>query len=150
MIWRAALSLALGFVPVHSKGAELPACVATTGVPFGSHYRPIPLRKSELGHDLVVEGKVRTVAGCKPVQNARVEHWQAGRDGQYKDALRAYQVTDRGGRFKFTTEWPGHPPPHIHFRIDAPGHATLVSVWKMPLGGEPVKRLELDFVLETR
>lgn len=133
-----------------AQGAGPAACEATVGVPFGALYKPATVRNAKLGRDLVVEGRVRSAADCRALPHARVEHWQAGRDGRYTEALRAYQLTDRDGRFRFVTEWPGHPPPHIHFRVDAPGHGTLISVWKQAASDSPVRRIELDFVLEPR
>jgi protocatechuate 3,4-dioxygenase beta subunit len=44
--------------------------------------------------------------------------------------LRASLTTDAGGRYRFQTivpgEYPGRPR-HIHYRVSAKGHATLVT-----------------------
>lgn len=140
----------LGFTAGLARAEGQAACPPTIGVPFGTHYQPSTRQRSTLGKDLVVEGSVRSAKDCRPLRQARVEHWQAGRDGQYHERLRAYQITDDRGHFRFGTEWPGYPPPHIHFRVDAPDHGTLVAVWKQREGEPPVRRIRMDFVLETR
>lgn len=130
--------------------AQGDACKPTVGVPFGNEYKRVVRNDARLGSDLVVRGQVLSESDCQPVRGARVEYWQAGRDGRYHDRLRAYQTTDAGGRFEFRTEWPGLPPPHIHFRIDAPGHATLVSIWQQTAQDRRPDALTLRFVLERR
>lgn len=153
MRWPSAGSLLLAYLGLLATAAdakESADCIATTGVPFGSHYEPVTRANTALGKDLLVEGRVRSAKDCGPLKNARVEYWQAGRDGQYTKRLRAYQLTDARGRFRFSTEWPALPPPHIHFRVDAPGHGTLVTVWKQPVDGQQARGIRLDFVLETR
>ena len=77
--------------------------------------------------------------------NARIEHWQAGEDGVYVDRLRAFPKAGKDGSYRFETEWPNMPLPHVHFRVFAPGYKPLVAVWP---GDECRKEAEFDLVLE--
>jgi catechol 1,2-dioxygenase len=86
---------------------------------------------------LIVEGKV--FSHCdKALQNAVVEIWNADEAGAYDMSaafrFRGRYKTPAGGAYRFKTIIPGRylngnafRPSHIHFRITAPGHETLVS-----------------------
>jgi protocatechuate 3,4-dioxygenase beta subunit len=78
---------------------------------------------------------------CAPLAGALVEVWQADARGDYTQVtagkkddpgclLRASLTTDAGGRYRFQTivpgEYPGRPR-HIHYRVSAKGHVTLVT-----------------------
>ena len=107
------------------------------------------------GEPLFVEGLVRSSDGA-PLANAIVDAWQSDDQGRYDlqfdnpDTffLRARLHTDEQGRFGFWSIMPKsypiptdgpvgallgaagrHPfrPAHVHFRIAAPGHDTLVT-----------------------
>lgn len=108
------------------------------------------------GRPLVVTGSVATVGGA-PLAAATVDVWHSDGDGYYDvqqleahDGLvmRARFETDADGRFHFRTIMPAaypipndgpvgkmldaqgrHPyrPAHVHFMIDAAGHAKLVT-----------------------
>jgi hydroxyquinol 1,2-dioxygenase len=106
------------------------------------------------GEPCWVEGTVRDVEG-RPVGGARIEVWEADGNGfydvQYDDgrtAARAHLHTDPEGRYSFwgvtPTPYPiphdgpvgalldatGRSPmraSHLHFRVEAPGHRTLVT-----------------------
>ncbi len=107
------------------------------------------------GEPLLVEGTVGRADGT-PVAGAIVDIWHSDRDGFYDvqradldgPALRARLTTDSGGRFRFWSIVPSHypipddgpvgdllkasarhpfRPAHVHFRIQAPGCATLVT-----------------------
>ncbi len=146
-----ALFFVTGFLPAGTPGGAGPSgCNATIGVPFGSHYQPATRQESQLGDELLVQGQVRSATDCRPLSYARVEHWQAGNDGIYHERLRSYQLTDENGFFRFGTEWPRQSPPHIHFRVDAPGHGTLVSIWQQRDDAPQVPAISLDFVMEPR
>jgi len=90
---------------------------------------------------LTVSGRVLGTPGCTPLAGALVEVWQADARGAYTQVtagkkddpgclLRAGITTDAGGRYRFQTivpgEYPGRPR-HIHYRVSAKGHATLVT-----------------------
>jgi len=90
---------------------------------------------------LTVSGRVLGTPDCAPLAGALVEVWQADNRGDYTQVtagkkddpgclLRASLTTDGGGRYRFETivpgEYPGRPR-HIHYRVSAKGHATLVT-----------------------
>ena len=91
--------------------------------------------------NLTVSGRVLGTPECAPLAGALVEVWQADARGAYTQVtagkkddpgclLRAGITTDAGGRYRFQTivpgEYPGRPR-HIHYRVSAKGHATLVT-----------------------
>jgi hydroxyquinol 1,2-dioxygenase len=108
------------------------------------------------GAPFFVDAQVTDLGG-RPIVGAKVDVWQADDDGLYDvqrpelgDTRRARGVlhTDDAGRVRFRTVAPTaypvptdgpvgrmllasgrHPwrPAHLHFRISAPGHATLVT-----------------------
>jgi protocatechuate 3,4-dioxygenase beta subunit len=92
------------------------------------------------GQKLTVTGRVLGGSDCAPLAGALVEVWQADSRGddtqvgaKQDDAgclLRASLKTGADGRYAFRTvlpgEYPGRPR-HIHYRVSAKGHATLVT-----------------------
>ena len=91
--------------------------------------------------NLTVSGRVLGTPECAPLAGALVEVWQADAWGDYTQVtagkkddpgclLRASLTTDAGGRYRFQTivpgEYPGRPR-HIHYRVSAKGHVTLVT-----------------------
>jgi protocatechuate 3,4-dioxygenase beta subunit len=103
--------------------------------------------RSTTGRGLVVAGRVLSADRCVPLGGAKLEWWSANARGDYDDAHRATQVVDAEGRYRYETDAPGtYPgrPPHVHVRVTAPAHRTLVSqVYPKP--GESA--LGVDFVL---
>lgn len=99
----------------------------------------------DIGEGVVVSGLVRSAQDCSALANADVEHWQTDGAGRYTERMRGRLATGADGRFRFETDWPGAPLPHIHFIVTAPGHQRLVTQW---VGDEPTDRIELDLVLE--
>jgi len=89
---------------------------------------------------LTVSGRVLGMPDCARLAGALVEVWQADSRGDYTQVgarqddagclLRASLKTDAEGRYAFRTvrpgEYPGRPR-HIHYRVGAKGHATLVT-----------------------
>jgi len=107
---------------------------------------------TEYGVPMVLQGHIRSSAGCTPLRGSSViiDIWQADPSGNYWDdnsiwsgagrrlqsASHAYNCRAHlsGGEFAFDTVLPGHyvagaswRPRHIHIRVQAPGHTTLVS-----------------------
>jgi protocatechuate 3,4-dioxygenase, beta subunit len=147
---------------------------ATTPGPFYPVIKP-PDRDTDLtqvrGHRTRAQGQVIHVSGRvlnqrnEPIRGARVELWQANTFGRYNHPsdpnpapldpdFQGYgvQLTDREGRFRFTTIKPGPYPfdatrtrtPHLHF--DVTGRIDQ-RVTQLFFSGEPLN--DQDFVLQA-
>lgn len=123
------------------------------------------------GRPLYVDAAVRSASGTA-IAGAVVDTWQSDAEGFYDTQreegtrLRAVLRTDEDGRFSFWTIVPSsypiphdgpvgamlrlqrrHPyrPAHLHFKIAAPGHKTLVT--HLFVAGDPY--LESDAVFSV-
>jgi hypothetical protein len=129
------LLLALAAVLAGSANAA-PGCPPTpsdAGGPFG---RGLPPMRSKIGTGHVLTGVILSAADCKPIAGALVQFWQAGKNG-YTRAGSATVKTDAAGRFRF--EGPaaigyGGREPHIHIRVSAKDHETLLTRYEMTPG----------------
>ncbi len=125
------------------------ACTPTQADSLGPFYTPDAPERASTGRGLTVSGVVRSATGCAALPGARIEWWSADGKGQYQDALRATQRADGQGRYRYETVAPGrYPgrPPHLHVRVTAPGHRTLVTQL-YPRDGQST--LQTDFVLRV-
>ncbi|MEU9378904.1 intradiol ring-cleavage dioxygenase [Streptomyces sp. NPDC048255] len=111
-------------------GKATPGCVLATEWGTGPNYLDLDRVRSDitggregvpLRLDLTV---VRVSAGCRPIEGAAVDLWQADAQGVYSNGedgfLRGTQVTDSAGTCVFRTIVPGwyaHLAPHIHFKV---------------------------------
>jgi len=136
------VSLLTPCVPVQAND-----CIPTPHRTTGTHYEPVTVQRNDISKGLIVRGQVLATPDCKLVSRARVAHWQAGKDGRYRDSLRAYRFTDADGRFSFETEWPNLNPPHIHFIVNVEGYDVLETQW---IGDERQKAIDFTMVLEPR
>jgi len=128
------------------SGGAFAQCVATVAYPPGNHYQPIKENKTSVGKGFLVSGYVRQVGDCKPVAGAMVGHWQPNAKGVYDDDLRAYVLTDRNGRYSFSTEKPGTKPAEMYFMVMVNGHKTLITKW---VGAESTRdRVEVNLIIE--
>lgn len=122
-------------------------CTPTPPDVEGPFYKPsVPLR-DQTGTGLIIEGTVRSAAGCEAVPGARVEWWQTAPSGRYDDEHRGAQISDGDGRYHIETDFPppySGRPSHVHFKIFAPGHRTLTT---QVYPGQGQKTLPFDFVL---
>jgi len=124
-------------------------CVPTAEDAEGPFYKPGALERLSTGSGLAISGEVHSYPGCRPIHGARVEWWHADRSGRYVDSLRGMQKTGATGGYAFTTSPPGiYPgrPPHIHFKVSAPGHKPLTTQIYLR-GGE--KSVRFDLVIES-
>ena len=139
---------ALTVVPASTTDSVAqPACVPTQADAEGPFYQPNAPERGATGRGIVVAGTVRSARGCGPLGGARIEWWSADGRGQYDDQHRAAQRADADGRYRYETDFPGrYPgrPPHLHVRITAPGHRTLVTQL-YPKAAQVA--IEVDFVL---
>ncbi len=104
-------------------------CEPTPQMFLGNSYKPITQTSTELGKGFHVRGTVFSAVDCMQIPSAKIQYWQAGKNGKYEDRFYAQQVANEKGQFGFETEYPGTNPPHIHFIITAPGYKTLTTQW---------------------
>jgi protocatechuate 3,4-dioxygenase beta subunit len=131
---RRALALLTGLTVAAAFAAHaapaVPGCPPTPTDAFGPFGRGTPPQRAKIGSGHVLTGVILSSIDCRPLARARVELWQANRNGDYTRASSASVLTDRNGRFRF--EGPHPPsysggPPHIHLRIFARGHEPLLT-----------------------
>jgi protocatechuate 3,4-dioxygenase beta subunit len=120
----------VALVPQAASAPAAPGCRPTPADAFGPFGRGTPPQRGKIGSGHVLTGVVLSSLDCRPIARARVELWQANRNGEYTRASSATVIADRNGRFRF--EGPHPPsynggPPHIHLRIFARGHEPLVT-----------------------
>ena len=110
--------------------STVPSCTPTPADALGPFYKPgAPLRDS-VGKGYVLSGKVMSASGCVPLAGSVIEFWLAGPEGDYLDAYRATMKAKPDGSYRFECAPPPpyeRRPPHIHIRVTAPGHQTLVT-----------------------
>ena len=137
------IGLALG---ISAQGAE--ECRPTTPDAMGPFYKPDAPVRSQVGEGYLLQGRVLSTADCRPLPEATIEFWLTGPDGRYDDAHRATVPADRQGAYRFESNFPtpymGRPP-HIHVRVSAPGHQTLVTQ-HYPKPGD--RQAQFDLVLK--
>lgn len=139
---RRTVTAAIALVAAVLLGAQIahagpPACTVTRSDALGPFYRPNAPTRSSVGTGHILTGVVRSVTGCHPLPGARIEFWLVGPGGQYGDDFRATVIADGAGRYRFESHIPaGYTgrPPHIHIRITAERHQTLVTQYHLPLG----------------
>jgi protocatechuate 3,4-dioxygenase beta subunit len=144
---RVAQALLLGLAFAAATAAQPSACAPSQPDMLGPFYKPDAPERSVTGQGLVVTGAVRSSKGCAPIPRAQIEWWSADGRGEYRDELRATQRTGADGAFRYETVSPGrYPgrPPHLHVKVSAPGHRTLVTQ-VYPRDGQ--RALATDFVL---
>ena len=86
---------------------------------------------------------------CRPIAGAIVELWQSNKNGRYTRAGSATVVTNRSGRFRFQGPYPPSyegRPPHIHLRVNARLHETLLARYEPARGA---RRGEIRLVLRV-
>ncbi len=124
-----------------------PACTPTRPDAEGPFYKPNAPERASTGRGLVVSGTVRSASGCGPLAGARIEWWSVNPRGSYDDDHRATQRADGDGHFRYETDSPVRyygRPSHLHVRLTAPGHRTLITQL-YPTPGQT--SLAADFVL---
>jgi protocatechuate 3,4-dioxygenase beta subunit len=136
-----------------SSAAATPACALTPGQTEGPYFVDERLERADIrtdpsdgslreGTPLALALRISALrdAGCRPVHGVIVDVWHCDATGAYSDAsdaslntrgakfLRGYQVTDREGRVRFMTIYPGAyrgRAVHIHFKVRTPGSAKM-------------------------
>jgi protocatechuate 3,4-dioxygenase beta subunit len=104
--------------PFYKKGAPAAARIVPAG---------------EAGFPLAVVGQVLDTRGGE-LPGAVVEVWHADHHGVYDldgYRCRGLEHADAKGGYAFESVMPGHYPDrvaqHVHYRVSAPGHKTLVT-----------------------
>lgn len=146
--WLGALAAVIVLATGDGVAMGQPACRPTAPDMLGPFYTPNAPERDRTGDGLTVHGAVRSANGCRPLPGSRIEWWSANTRGEYDDAHRATQVADGNGGFRYVTDSPGrYPgrPPHLHIKVSAPGHRTLVTqIYPKP--GQ--REIPFDFVLQ--
>jgi protocatechuate 3,4-dioxygenase beta subunit len=135
------------FTPTPMPSSAESTCTPTRPDDEGPFYKPNAPERATTGSGLLVTGTVRSASGCGPLAGARIEWWSINPRGTYDDDHRATQRVDNDGRFRYETDFPVRyfgRPPHLHIRISAPGHRTLITQL-YPKPGQT--SLTVDFVL---
>jgi protocatechuate 3,4-dioxygenase beta subunit len=97
---------------------------------LGPFYKPGSPLRSSVGQGYLLAGRVLSARDGSALPGALLELWLAGPDGDYTDDYRASVIADAEGRYRFTSHVPvpyAGRPPHIHLRVSAAGHETLVT-----------------------
>lgn len=130
----ARLALLLAAVAIVAAPAaaapNAPACRPTLPDGFGPFGRYEPPVRAKIGTGHVLTGVILSSIDCRPIRGARVNLWQSNRKGAYTAANSATVIADRNGRFRFEGPYPPSyegRPAHIHLRVFAPSHRTLLS-----------------------
>jgi protocatechuate 3,4-dioxygenase beta subunit len=124
--------LALVSLVVASAPGAAPAqsrCRATPPDSLGPFYEPSAPVRGKVGTGYLLRGRVLSAATCAPIR-ARIEFWLVNPQGEYDDAHRATVFARTDGRYRFESNRPvayASRPPHIHVRVTARGHRTLVT-----------------------
>jgi protocatechuate 3,4-dioxygenase beta subunit len=113
-------------------GVTAAGCTATPNDGAGPFGRGLPPKRSKIGTGYVLSGVVLSAADCRPLPGALVQFWQSGKNG-YTRAGSATVVADRAGRFTFRGPRPGTygPEPHVHIRVAAKDHETLLTRYEI-------------------
>lgn len=134
---------------LHVRGAVqvTNSCKPTSPDVLGPYYLPGPPRRRQIcdrdpafhnERHLLVEGRIKDES-CQPINGAKIEVWQADRDGHYilSENCRGYFYSEKNGHYAFLTLHPGkystdpngdlYRPAHIHFRVQKTGYEILVT-----------------------
>jgi protocatechuate 3,4-dioxygenase beta subunit len=139
-IWWIACALAAAACATAAGASARDAanCAATPPDAFGPFGRGMPPARAKIGTGHVLTGVVLSTVNCAPLRRAAVQLWQSNRNGVYTRAGSATVFTGRDGRFRFEGPFPASyegRPPHIHIRVVARDHVTLLARYE-PARGE--------------
>lgn len=154
-----------GLASYFEEGALAPR-KATPSNELGPFYKKRAPRSEKLapegapGLPLAVTGRVFDTRGAV-LTGALLEVWHASHAGIYDNQGYAYRgqlTAAEEGRYDFQSVLPGHYPDrvaqHIHFRVSAPGHATLVTQLYFAsdpaFEGDPDKNYGKDPLVQSR
>jgi protocatechuate 3,4-dioxygenase beta subunit len=105
-------------------------CKPTEPDMLGPFYKSDAPVRSTVGKGYFMTGTVKSARDCSAIKGARIEFWLVNPGGTYDDDHRATVFSDAAGSYRFESNMPkpyfGRPP-HIHIRVSAEGHETLVT-----------------------
>ncbi len=117
-----------GVVP--TVAAEVTSCTPTRPDAEGPFYEPNAPERTSIGKGHVLKGVVRSSTDCRPIPGAQLEFWQVNEQAEYDDDHRATMFADSAGAYSFESNYPlaySGRPSHIHLRVTAEGHQTLIT-----------------------
>lgn len=123
-------------------------CSPTPPDQLGPFYIPNAPVRSRVDEGHILQGTVLSTMNCAPISGAQLEFWQVGPDGEYDDEHRATTFADENGRYTFESNLPpaySGRPPHIHIRVSATVHETLVTQY-YPSDGQLVGSFDLVLI----
>ena len=129
-IFNISLFIAVSLCLNHTSSAAQTGCLPTSPDAEGPFYKSEAPIRANTGRGLTVSGKVKSAGTCAVIPGVRVEWWQTNPQGRYDDTHRGAQLTSSDGSYRFETDFPpGYwgRPPHIHFKVLAPGHRSLTT-----------------------
>ena len=138
MRWLVVIAAAAALAASAGDVSRAAACAPTAPDAFGPFGRSIPPQRAKIGKGHVLTGTVLSSVNCAPLAGAQVQVWQVSKSGRYTVAGSATVITDREGRFRFEGPYPPQYegiPPHIHLRVVAKNHVTLLARF-VPRPGE--------------
>ena len=110
--------------------AQPETCIPTKPDMLGPFYKSGAPVRSAVGKGYIMTGAVKSARDCSAIKGARIEFWLVNPEGTYDDDHRATVFSDSQGSYRFESNVPepyfGRPP-HIHIRVSAEGHETLVT-----------------------
>jgi catechol 1,2-dioxygenase len=113
--------------PIQDASAK---CTPTPADMLGPFYEPDAPVRSSVGRGYTLTGAVMSSKDCRPIKEAKIEFWLAGPKGSYDAEHRATMFSAEDGIYRFESNYPpsySGRPPHIHIKVSAEGHETLVT-----------------------
>lgn len=101
-------------------------CPPTPGHRTRPNDAPPALDRAKVGEGYVLTGGVRDTSTCLPIVGAKITLWVRNEAGEYDDDHFATIYTNQQGLYRFDSNFPGGPDPHIHIHISAPGYQAIV------------------------
>ena len=105
-------------------------CQPTEHDMLGPFYKSDAPIRSAVGKGYTMTGMVKSSLDCSTIKGAKLEFWLVNSEGTYDDEHRATVFSDAKGSYRFESNMPkpySGRPPHIHIRVSAEGHKTLVT-----------------------
>jgi protocatechuate 3,4-dioxygenase beta subunit len=110
--------------------AKAETCKPTEPDMLGPFYKSGAPVRSAVGKGYIMTGMVKSARDCSAIKAARIEFWLVNPGGSYDDDHRATVFSDATGSYRFESNMPqpySGRPPHIHIRVSAEGHKTLIT-----------------------